>query len=84
MKEAFENQQLNSRNMVVEIKDKALGRIKMPGIPIKISGIDDDPTGSAPLLGEDTESLLKEICRGDEEIERLADKHVIICERRDA
>ncbi len=84
VKEAFENEQLNSRNMVVEIEDKALGRIKMPGIPIKISGINDKPTGSAPLLGEDTEPLLKEICRSDEEISRLADEHVILCEGRDA
>lgn len=68
--------------MVVEIEDKSIGKLKMPGIPIKISGIDDEPTGSAPLLGEDTESLLKKICCGDEEIDLLMKKKVIICEGR--
>lgn len=78
--EAFENEQLNARNMVVEVEDKALGKIKMPGVPIKISGIDDTPAGSAPILGEDTESLLKDIGLGEDEIAAMTEKGIVMCE----
>lgn len=78
--EAFESEQLNARNMVVEVEDKALGKLKMPGIPIKMSGIEDAPTGSAPLLGEDTKALLEEAGYSKEEINSLEAKGIIMCE----
>ena len=75
--EAFESRQLNIRNMVVEIKDKALGDVKMPGVPIKMSGIDDMPAGSAPLLGEDTDNMLIKAGYSAENIAELKKKEVI-------
>lgn len=75
--EAFESRQLNIRNMVVEIKDKALGDVKMPGVPIKMSGIDDMPAGSAPLLGEDTDNMLLKAGYSAENIAELKKKEVI-------
>ena len=58
VQDAFENDHIQSRNMVLEIEDKAIGNIKMPGVPIKMSGIDDTDIKSAPLLGEHNEELL--------------------------
>lgn len=78
--EAFENEQLNSRNMVVQVEDKALGTIKMPGLPIKISGISDIPENSAPLLGEDTERLLMDAGCTDEQIRKMTEEGVVMCE----
>lgn len=78
--EAIHSEQLNVRNMIVEVEDKALGKLKMPGIPIKMSGIEDVPTGSAPLLGEDTEELLKAAGVSAEEIAELADQNILMCE----
>lgn len=78
--EAFESEQLNSRNMVVEVEDKVLGKLKMPGIPIKMSGIEDIPAGSAPLLGENTKELLEEAGFSKEEIGLLEAKGIIMCE----
>lgn len=78
--EAFDNEQLNFRNMVVEVEDKALGTIKMPGAPIKISGIDDTPAGSAPLLGEDTAELLQSVGCSDAQIEEMTEEGIIMCE----
>lgn len=78
--EAFENEQLNSRNMVVQVEDKALGTIKMPGLPIKISGISDIPESSAPLLGEDTERLLMDAGCTDEQIRKMTEEGVVMCE----
>lgn len=78
--EAFENEQLNSRNMVVQVEDKALGTIKMPGLPIKISGISDIPENSAPLLGEDTERLLMDAGCTDEQIRKMTEEGIVMCE----
>lgn len=78
--EAIESQHIKARNMVVEVEDKALGKLKMPGIPIKMSGIEDAPTGPAPLLGEDTERYLKEAGLTDEEIQQLAGENIIMRE----
>ena len=78
--EAFESEQLNSRNMVVEVEDKQIGKIRMPGSPIKISGIDDVPAGSAPLLGEDTAPLLADIGYTEEQIAGLMEENIVMCE----
>lgn len=72
--EAFEDEQLNIRNMVVQIEDKALGMIKMPGIPIKMSGIEDKPTSSAPLLGENTEEYLRKVGYKKEDIIKFVEE----------
>ena len=78
--EAFESEQLNSRNMVVEVEDKQIGKIRMPGSPIKISGIDDVPAGSAPLLGEDTAQLLAGAGYAEEDIAGLMEENIVMCE----
>lgn len=78
--EAFESEQLNSRNMVVEVEDKQIGKIRMPGSPIKISGIDDVPAGSAPLLGEDTAQLLADIGYTEEQIAGFMEENIVMCE----
>lgn len=78
--EAFESPHLNIRNMIVEVEDKALGSIKMPGIPIKMSGEADTPAGSAPLLGEDTEKLLLDIGISQRQLEELASENIIMYE----
>lgn len=77
--EAFDSEQLSARNMVVEVEDKALGTVKMPGFPIKISGVDDVPAGSAPLLGEDTEELLRAVGYDSGEIAAMAEEGIIMC-----
>lgn len=64
VQDAFDDEQLGERHMVLEVEDKAIGKVRMPGIPIKMSGIDDTDVKSAPLLGEDNEDLLSEL-KGD-------------------
>ena len=79
VKEPFENEQLRIRNMVLDIEDKALGSIKMMGVPIKISGVDDMDIKSAPLLGEDTEVYLKDIGLDEAVIKEMTENNVIMC-----
>ena len=84
VQDAFENEQLGIRNMVLEIDDKSIGKIRMPGVPIKISGIDDCDIASAPLLGEDTRELLKSIGYNESEINDMSGENIIMCERSDS
>lgn len=78
--EAFKSEQLNSRNMVIEMDARALGGIQMPGVPIKMSGISDIPSESAPLLGGDTRRILTELGMEKEELEKLKDENIIMWE----
>ena len=77
VEEAIQSEQINSRNMVVELEDKALGKLKMPGINIKISGESDVPKASAPLLGDDTVDILTLAGYSKEEIKDLEKKGII-------
>lgn len=65
VKEAYEDEQMQVRRMIIEVDDKALGPLKMMGVPIKISGVDDTDIQSAPLLGEQTEYYLEELGLGE-------------------
>lgn len=83
VQDAFENEQLGVRNMVLDIADKTIGNIRMPGVPIKISGIDDCDIASAPILGEDTATVLKSTGTDDHSIREMNEKGIIMCERSD-
>ena len=56
------------------------GKIKMPGVPIKISDIDDTDIKSAPLLGEDTEEILELAGFAGDEIAALEERKIVLCE----
>lgn len=77
VEEAIHSEQINCRNMVVELEDKALGKLKMPGINIKLSGEPDEPVSSAPLLGENTEEFLSIAGYSAEEIAGLQARGII-------
>ena len=52
----------------------------MPGVPIKISDIDDTDIKSAPLLGEDTEEILELAGFAGDEIAALEERKIVLCE----
>ena len=69
--ETFADPQILARDMVVEVDHPALGTLKMPGSPIKMSETPPAPRRRAPLLGEHTREVLLEVGCTDEEIRRL-------------
>ena len=83
VQDAFEDEHLNSRNMVLDVEDKTIGRIRMPGIPIKISGVDDRAVKSAPKLGEDTAKIAEEFGYDKNKLKEMSEKGVVMCERSD-
>lgn len=70
--------QVNHREMIVEIDHPVAERVKVPGVPIKMSITQGKVWKAAPLLGEDTASVLMGMNGiSVEEIELLREKGAI-------
>lgn len=64
--------QILSRQMIVEIEHPTVGNMKMAGVPIKMSETQGSIRFAAPLLGEHTDEILKNMGNlTDSEIENL-------------
>ena len=59
--EALDSDLVRARNMVVELDQPGLGKVKLLGAPIKLSRTPADTSGPAPALGADTDDVLREI-----------------------
>ena len=81
VEEAIHSDQIVHRNMVVEMSDKTVGRIKMHGKAIKMSDVSDIPVVSAPLLGEHTKELLQAEGYNEEQLQDMADAGIIFMGR---
>ncbi len=83
VQEAFDNEQVKERHMVVTVEDKALGSVKMPGMPIKISVNDDTDISSAPELGENTVEIAETLGYDASEIKAMIEDSIIMCEKEE-
>jgi crotonobetainyl-CoA:carnitine CoA-transferase CaiB-like acyl-CoA transferase len=59
--QAFAEPPVAERDMIVEYDHPEVGRVRMPGNPIKFDGIDTTLSQPAPLLGEHTDAVLSEL-----------------------
>ena len=67
IKEAVENPQIESRNMIVKAYHKVIGDFKLAGNPIKMSTYKDEKTrGDIPDLDEHREQIIKEFSNKNE------------------
>jgi crotonobetainyl-CoA:carnitine CoA-transferase CaiB-like acyl-CoA transferase len=66
------------RRMVVEVEHPAIGRMKMPGLPIKSSGELTTIRAPAPLLGQHSRELLREAGYGESEVSALLADGVVL------
>ncbi len=70
--------QVNQREMIVETEHPIAGRVKMAGVPIKLSKTPGAVQEPAPLLGQHTEEILSGILgMTKEEIRGLRNKQVL-------
>jgi formyl-CoA transferase len=64
--QVFADPHVLAREMVVEVDHPALGRVRTLGTPLKMSGTPPVVGRRAPLLGEHTREVLREVGLGDE------------------
>jgi len=74
----LEDPQIKARNMIVEIEHPVAGKLKVPGVPIKLSATPGSIRTPAPVLGQHTEEILKELLGyDDEKIQSLREANAI-------
>lgn len=69
--EVCSDPQVLHRRMIVEVDHPIAGRIKQVGIPIKFSETPGQIRSPAPVIGQDTEAILRELGYDDEAIGKL-------------
>jgi formyl-CoA transferase len=69
--EAFADPHVQSREMVMELDHPTLGRMRSLGSPIKMSDTPPRVLRRAPLLGEHTEEVLREVGFSEEDVRRV-------------
>ena len=76
--DALSHPQALARDMIVETDHPTAGKVKGIGLPIRFSGGKSDACLPAPLLGQHTRDVLKEIGYSDEEVEALLQERAIL------
>ena len=73
MSDLLSDPHLRARDMIVEMDQPHIGRLPVPGAPIKASGVEANLGDPAPSLGAHTRPVLGELLGVDSiELERLA------------
>ncbi len=75
--EVFSDPQVLARNMVIEIDDQKVGKIKQIGILPKLSATPGSVRALAPMHGEHTDELLMRYGFTKEQIEKLRNEKVV-------
>jgi alpha-methylacyl-CoA racemase len=66
--EALDSELVRAREMVVELDQPRLGKVRQLGVPVKLSHTPGDPHRPAPAFGEHTAQALREVGYTEEEI----------------
>jgi len=76
--EAIHDPQMTANGYMVDYEHPELGRMKIPGFPVRFSQTSINNNLLAPRLGEHTENVLKEIAGyGDEELAQFRKEKII-------
>lgn len=75
--QSLDHPQILHREMVVERDHPEMGRVRLLGLPVKLSETPGDVHRIPPALGEHTEAVLQELGVTEEDLRRLRDQQVI-------
>ena len=76
-RELLTDPQVIANEMIEEVDHPVWGRIKTPGIPVKLKKTPGKVKWASPLIGQHTEEVLQELGCGQEEIEQLIEEGVV-------
>ena len=78
LEQAMNDEQIQYRNMLVDVVHPEGGSVKVPGNPIKLSSVENEQYSSPPLLGEHTKEVLQKWLNfSDEKLNELDEQQVI-------
>lgn len=75
--ELADDPQVRHRQMIAEIEDPSIGKVKQPGIAIKLSKTPGRVRSLSPVFGEHTEVILMELGYTQAQIDELRQAKVI-------
>jgi len=78
LEQAINDEQIQYRNMLVDVAHPEGGSVKVPGNPIKLSSVENEEYSSPPLLGEHTKEVLQKwLNYSEEKLSKLHDNEII-------
>lgn len=77
MREMLDDPQTHARDMVITVDHPVAGEVQALGLPVKFSHGDGVTRRGAPLYGEHTDEVLREIGYSDEQIGQLVDAQAV-------
>ncbi len=82
IEQAINDEQVQYRNMLVDVSHPEGGSVKVPGNPIKLSSVANEEYSSPPLLGEHTKEVLQKwLNYSDEKLSKLHENEIIELKR---
>ncbi len=75
--EAAQLEQIKARDMVVELDDPIMGKVMVPGVPIKMSTLEAAIESTSPELGQNNEEIYAGIGITKQVIQDLTDQGII-------
>jgi len=77
LQQALNDEQVLSRNMIVEVEHPLGGSTKMPGNPIKLSETHEDTFSPPPLVGQHNEEIYATLGMTKDDLKTLQDAGVV-------
>ena len=75
---ALEDPQLAINQLLVEVEHPRLGKMRHVGTPLRLAGTPAPAASPAPLIGEHTEEILRELGYAEAEIDALRARGAIL------